>query len=131
MKKTIIGFLIFASIAFGTTYFAIQNANKVELVQSNETGIDLYGTYDQNDLIINELKETYNGVEIEIPELNGLKNAKIQNKINKDIKNSVYDALKSLTDIRFANFYTRAKSFPPLRKHEKALKDSKPPSFYF
>lgn len=112
MKKLIIGLLIFLSafalIAVGTTYFVIQNANKVEVIQSNEKGIDLYGTYDQNDLIINELKETYNGLEIEIPQIDGLKNISIQNKINNDIKDRVYQAFDGKTDIRFANFYTRA-----------------------
>lgn len=108
MKKLIIGLLIFGLIALGITYLAIQNANKVEIVQPNEVGIDLYGTYDQNDLEIHELKETYNGIEIEIPELDGLKNTNVQNKINKDIKARVYEALEDVTDIRFANFYTRA-----------------------
>ena len=112
MKKLVIGLLVFllsfALIAVGITYLSIQNANEIEIVESNETGIDLYGTYDQNDLTINELKETYNDLEIEIPELQGLKNINIQNKINKDIKDRVYEALESLTDIRYANFYTRA-----------------------
>ena len=112
MKKLIIGLVIFVSIfaliAFVITYISIQNEIRVELEKSNETGIDLYGTYDQNDLIINELKENYNGIEIEIPELYGLKNAKVQKKINKDIKNRVYEALKNTSNIRFANFYTRA-----------------------
>ena len=112
MKKLIIGLLIFLTIfaltAVGITYLSIQNANKPDIIQSNETGIDLYGTYDQNDLTINKLKETYNDIEIEIPELLGLKNTNVQKKINQDIKARIYEALEGLTDIRYANFYTRA-----------------------
>jgi len=112
LKKLIIGLLIFliafALIAVGITYLSIQNANKIEIVESNKTGIDLYGTYNQNDLIINELKETYNGIEIEIPELSGLKSSNIQSKINNDMKTRIYDALEKISDIRYANFYARA-----------------------
>ena len=108
MKKLIIFLLIFTLIAIGLTYISIQKANRVEIVMLDDKGIDLYGTYNQNDLLINELKETYNELEIEIPELQGLKNTNIQNKINKDIKIRVYEALENLTDIRYANFYTRA-----------------------
>lgn len=112
LKKLVIGLFIlliaFALIAVGVTYIIIQNANKIELVQTNETGIDLYGTYDQNDLVVNELKENYNGIEIEIPELYGLKNTSVQNKINNDMKTRIYDALEKISDIRYANFYTRA-----------------------
>lgn len=104
MKKLIIGLLIFALIVLGIIFISVQSVN----ISKNNTGIDLYGTYDQNDLIINERKETYNGIEIEIPQIEGLKNKRVQKKINEDINARVYEALEGVTDIRYANFYTRS-----------------------
>ena len=51
-----------------------------------EQGIDLYGTYDENDLLIRtQLAFREDDVEIKIPQLDGLKNTEIQEKINQDI----------------------------------------------
>ena len=87
MKKLVKGLLIFLCVftvlAVLITYVSIKNTKEeFNLVVQNEKGIDLYGTYDQNDLIINELVEDYNGVEIKIPKIDGLKNSKVQDKVN-------------------------------------------------
>ena len=84
MKKLIKGLLIFVCVfmivAFGITYISILNTRS-KVILGNEKGIDLYGTYDQNDLLINELVENYNGVDIKIPKIDGLKDTNIQNKV--------------------------------------------------
>ena len=59
---------VFALGAIGVTYVCIQNAkHEVKVSHSIEPGIDLYGTYNQNDLLVNELVEMYNDVEVKIP----------------------------------------------------------------
>jgi len=69
-----------------------------------ETGIDLYGTYNQNDLIINEIIEKYKGVKVEIPQIEGLKDKNIENKINQDIYNRIYEGLRKQTEVEAAYF---------------------------
>lgn len=111
MKKLIKGLLIFICIfmigAFGITYIFILNT-RPKVILGNEKGIDLYGTYDQNDLLINELVENYNGVDIKIPKIDGLKDTNIQNKVNQDIYNRTHEVLKKYSSINYANYYTRA-----------------------
>lgn len=129
MKKLIIGLLIFLCIftvvAISVTYLSIENINeknklKIENSESDkeknteniyiktEKCIDLYGTYDQNDLMINELVEDYNGVKIKIPKIEGLKNNKVQDKINDELYRRFYELVNKYQKVNYANFYTRA-----------------------
>ena len=104
--KFILTFLsIFTLMAVGTTYMLITNNRQNVLNENNdnqaiktevETGIDLYGMYNENDLVINDLLETYSGDEIKIPQIEGLKNIEIQKEINKDIYNRCYELLNSI-----------------------------------
>jgi len=94
---------VFTVLSLLITYFAITKTNN-----RVEKGIDLYGTYDQNDLLINELVETYKDVEIKIPKIDGLKDSNVEKLINKDIYNRVYGLLKGYSNINYANFYTRS-----------------------
>ena len=52
---------------------------------TNEKGIDLKGKYNQNDLKIVEKRVTKERVEITYFQIDGLKDQKIQDKINKEI----------------------------------------------
>ncbi len=76
--------------------------------EHTEEGIDLYGTYDQNDLLIDAICETHNEVEINIPYISGLKNTAVQDKIN----NAMYSRATALVEkhpaINYANYYTYA-----------------------
>lgn len=56
--------------------------NKAKDVQ----GIDLNGTYNQNDLIIKEVEVTKEDVEIRYLQISGLKNKTIENQINKELE---------------------------------------------
>lgn len=78
--------------------------SSVELNDQVELGIDLYGTYAQNDLIINEIIEKYKGIEVEIPQIDGLKNKDIENKINKDMYNRIYEVIKKQQNVESAYF---------------------------
>lgn len=72
-------------------------------INNDISGIDLNGTYNQNDLIIEEKKATQEKAEIRYLQIDGLKNKKIQNKINKEIEytalNCYKDEIKNLNEI--------------------------------
>ncbi len=70
----------------GTTYINKQEA-------SLEKGIDLSGTYSENDLEIKEETLKINGYNEDIPlvQISGLKNKKIEDKINKELKQTTND----------------------------------------
>ena len=58
-------------------------------------GIDLKGTYNQNDLKIEEKSATQEKVEIRYFQISGLKNKDIENKINKEIETSALNCYKN------------------------------------
>lgn len=60
-----------------------------------EKTLDLYGTYDENDLRVFKKPEMVEslGKEIYIPYIEGLKNKDVENKVNNDMKNRVVDAV--------------------------------------
>lgn len=111
MKKLLKGLAVFlcafTMLSGIITYVLILNTSNQanEVYSEKEQGIDLYGTYDQNDLIINDLVEKYNGVEIKIPKLEGLKDKSIQDKVNQDIYNRAYETIKKYHDITYADYY--------------------------
>ena len=66
-------------------------------------GIDLKGTYNQNDLIIEEKSITQEKIEIRYLQINGLKNKIVQDKINKEIQqialNCYQEEIKDLNEV--------------------------------
>ncbi len=73
------------------------------------TGIDLYGTFDENDLLIDETVIPLNEEnDIKIPQIKGLKDTKIQDKINSDIYARATELIEKYSDVNYANYYTRA-----------------------
>lgn len=63
----------------------IQESNE-EVKEKDVPGIDLKGTYNQNDLLIEEKAVTQKDVEIRYFQISGLKNKTVENKINKEIE---------------------------------------------
>ena len=57
-----------------------------QVIEKDVSGIDLKGTYNQNDLKIEEKSITQEKVEIRYAQISGLKNKKIEEKINKEIE---------------------------------------------
>ena len=83
-----------------------QEETENSLKQNNSIdikGIDLNGTYNQNDLIIEEKSITQEKVEIRYLQIKGLKNKRIEEKINKDIQqnalNCYKDDIKDLNEV--------------------------------
>ena len=112
MNKTIKGAILFIVLflvaAVGITYFSIQKANNGTGTVTAEEGIDLYGTYDENDLLLEEVVETYNGIEIKIPKISGLKDKAVQDKVNGEIYAKCHDLLERFDDVNYAVYTKRA-----------------------
>lgn len=73
------------------------------------TGIDLYGIFDENDLFIDEIAEPLDGDdEIKIPVIKGLKDTKLQSKINAEIYEEAKELIEKHAPLNYANYYTRA-----------------------
>ena len=66
---------------------------------TNEKGIDLKGKYNQNDLKIVEKRVTKERVEITYFQIDGLKDQKIQDKINKEIEIEALNGYKENIDL--------------------------------
>lgn len=128
MKKVWIWLLVaFVAVALLATsivfiIFATKNSNEEASSDIEETiskapdnsqinttiGIDLNGTYDQNDLLIEILTKDFNGSEISLPQISGLKDEAVQEKINKDIVLSLETAMKDLSQIDYSYAHTSA-----------------------
>ncbi len=113
MKKTVvisvIALVLFTLLAVGITGGLIV-ADKLlpgEITVKKEPGIDIYGTFDENDLIIEPVKEMSGETEIHIPRISGLKNKEVQDKVNGDIYKRVQKALSRYSVIDYANYYVR------------------------
>lgn len=133
MKKfiwTVVAVLMFFAIgSVAVTYAGIQKA-KQEGTTSTETpmavpvtptlmaepptptpverGIDLYGTYDANDLLIQTvLAPREDDLEINIPQIDGLKDLEVQEKINRDMFNRVGALLRDYPKASYGDFYVR------------------------
>ena len=74
-----------------------------ELNGNHISGIDLKGTYNQNDLKIEEKSVTQEKAEIRYLQISGLKDKKVENKINKEIEqaalNCYKDEIKNLDEV--------------------------------
>ncbi len=87
--------LVFSVSAVSLTYKLISDktASPPETVISPP---DLYGTYNNNDLAIDVLVENKGGLEISIPQIKGLLDTAVQENINSELKNGMYNLISSL-----------------------------------
>ena len=108
IKGAILFIVLFLAAAVGITYFSIQKANNGVGTATAEEGIDLYGTYDENDLLVEEFAENYKDIEIKIPQINGLKNKEVQAKVNRDIYTKCHDLLDQFDHVNYAVYTKRA-----------------------
>lgn len=106
MKKLIISILIFAILSFSITGILIYIKNNNEIsnnekndipTENKEKTLDLYGTFNENDLLIEKVIKSFDGEDsIEIPQISGLKDKQIENKVNADIEKRVNDKIKEI-----------------------------------
>ena len=99
--------IICITITLGTVIYKnieidddIAQENNENESQKNVNGIDLKGTYNQNDLTIKEKRATKDKVEITYCQISGLNNNVIQNNINKDLESAALNFYKEkVTDL--------------------------------
>ena len=113
MKKILIFIVIFAVIAVMTTFSLIRfQKGKVVLEENSTQGtentekenqakektLDLYSTFEENALEIETISMEYEGFKngITYPQIHGLKNKEVEDKINRDIDEKVKYTLKQL-----------------------------------
>lgn len=112
-KKLILVLAAFTVLAVAVTYGCIQYALRAAAAEDAlpaEAGIDMYGTYDQNDLIINEIREEKGDAGIAYPQIDGLKNSEVQDAVNAHICDEV-ERLKTQyadmgTNLRYLSWQT-------------------------
>lgn len=124
MKKLFVGIVIFTVVSIGVTWFLIKNKNEkmnlenIEISSdisgdknqdfvdnaietSREKTLDLYGLYNQNDIVVEDVEERIElsnlNATINIPKIKGLKDKKIEEKINKDIKKRIYEKVNEVS----------------------------------
>ena len=91
-----------------------ENNQKIVENQDNVSGIDLKGTYSQNDISLTEKKASKDKVEIVYYQINGLNDTIIQNSINRDIEsvalNCYKETVKDLNEVEnvFVSIYCMA-----------------------
>lgn len=68
--------------------------------------IDLNSTYDCNDLIIEDFIISVNDDEGKIPQIKGLKDTSVQNKINTDMKKRAMELIDKYSTARHVDYYT-------------------------
>ena len=99
--------IICITITLGTVIYKnieidddIAQENNENESQKNVNGIDLKGTYNQNNLTIKEKRATKDKVEITYCQISGLNNNVIQNNINKDLESAALNFYKEkVTDL--------------------------------
>jgi hypothetical protein len=108
MKKIIIVTIVIIGLIIGATGSLIKIENNklnkdniqsdlegkdelVENTQTKEKTLDLYGTYNQNDLFITDKNISHDLFDkpIQIKEIGGLKNKEIENKINESMEKKI------------------------------------------
>ena len=102
--STTLGLILYKNIEIDQDSIKDSNiANVEETKGKEEKGIDLEGTYNQNDLTIQEKKATKENIEINYCQIYGLKNKIIQDKINKELEtvalNFYREKVKDLNEV--------------------------------
>lgn len=80
-----LGLILYKNIEIDEVIFDESNV-LVENIEKDVEGINLRGTYNQNDLIIDEKRVSKEKAEIQYYQIEGLKNKTIQDSINKDLE---------------------------------------------
>lgn len=115
-KSKIIFVIVFSTICIIITSLAVmynkieietisEEENPVEKVKEKDVlGIDLKGTYNQNDIKIENRKYGSEDVEIEYYQISGLKDKTIEEKINKDLEhvalNDYKNKIQDLSEVK-------------------------------
>jgi len=67
--------------------------------------MDPYGTYNENDLLINSVEIELAGITADIPQIEGLTDKEIQNKINDDMQKRIKEVGEGIPNLNFIEYY--------------------------
>jgi len=81
---------------------------QAENMQTEDAGIDLQGTYDENDLIVKGIEKKYGEIIADIPQIEGLLDKQVEEKINDDIMQKVTRLCENMPDLNFADYTLNA-----------------------
>lgn len=96
--ERIIIVILFILILFIATYVFLNiNENKTYIIENNERAIRLNELYEENGVLFTNKLFKFNDQEHNYIQLSGLKNAKVENNINKDILNKVKSLAKDIS----------------------------------
>lgn len=108
MKKWILSMLIVAIVSFSITGILIviknshrePNSYENEIPsESKEKTLDLDGTFHENDLLVEKIPVTFEeGDSVEIPQIIGLKNKQVEDKVNTDMEMRIKDKIKEIKE---------------------------------
>ena len=123
IKKLAIALLVFIIISVSVTAILIHITNSKKTGNENiidqitdlvkeqneyEKGIDIDGTYNENDLIVEKVEEQYNESIVEILKISGLKDKEVENKINNDIRKEIYENANKHKKIDYVDTYIQS-----------------------
>lgn len=87
----------------------LKNPSSTPVLSTVSQSIDLNGTYDMNDLLIDSVTETVNGKEVSYPCIKGLKNKTVEEKINSELYEKAHELTDKYRDtLTYGSFYTDA-----------------------
>ena len=110
MKKLIAFLVCFTVLAVGVTYGFIQYTLRAPAGEEpiTEAGIDLSGFYDENDLVVTEVREDTEAVYISYPQIDGLKNTEAETAVNdlirREAQRLIEQDLASGEEIRYLSY---------------------------
>lgn len=99
-------FLLFSALCITATTLLIQKHTPA--VDDGIRGIDVYGTYDQNDLILNHIPVDGYGEEISVLQIDGLRDEAVQKSVNEAILTKAKTLLSQLGEPNYADFAVSA-----------------------
>lgn len=73
-----------------------------------EQGMDPHGTYDENDLMINDMEIDLSGITVRIPKIDGLKDSEVQARINEDMQSRILQACEEVSNLNYLEYNTNA-----------------------
>ena len=119
VRNLIVTVLIFAIVVVGITLVMIVKKNNADTkvnsgIKTVEEGIDLYGTYDQNDILIKDKVSIYKDLKITVPVIEGLKDKEIEQKINNSIELKIMDLVDEAGfsgDVEVGSHYDNMSNF--------------------
>ncbi len=102
-------FLLFSVLCVTATALLIRSKTPAPAPAPDAArGIDLFGTYDQNDLILEQVMLTDYGEDVSVLQIKGLKDTAVEQAINAEILAHAKSLLAQLGEVNYTDYYASA-----------------------